>query len=47
MSCFPLSPDLRVTVNDREPVPVVARADCEWDVLVSRARLHHAIPMSP
>jgi hypothetical protein len=35
MTCFPLSPDLRVTVNDREPVPVVARADCEWDVLVT------------
>jgi hypothetical protein len=34
-SCFPLSPDLRVTVNDHEPVPVVARADCEWDVLVT------------
>ena len=24
-----------MTVNDREPLPVVARADCEWDVLVS------------
>jgi hypothetical protein len=35
MTCFALSPDLRVTVNDREPVPLVARADCEWDVLLS------------
>jgi hypothetical protein len=35
ITCAPLSPDLRVTVNDREPLPVVARADCEWDVLVS------------
>jgi hypothetical protein len=34
-SCFPLSPDLRVTVNDRQPVPVVAQADCEWDALVT------------
>jgi hypothetical protein len=34
LTCFPLSPDLRVTINAREPLPVVARANCAWDVLV-------------
>jgi hypothetical protein len=32
-SCFPLSPNLRIQVNDREAVPMKA-GDCEFDVLV-------------
>lgn len=32
-SCFPLSPALHVTVNDREAGPIYT-SDCEWDILV-------------
>lgn len=44
-SCFPLSPNLRIRVNDAELAPMVY-GDCRWDVLVRSGAFQTDLPIA-